>query len=135
LDGAYITTLPGKRRDLFYSRSAEPAVIAWDEAHKDVMTGSQASLAITQLTLPPLLNWSSRITSPVLMVNGQQDAPFCNVDVSCLNDLVLTMAEKPYFAGARSFGAKVIPDTGHDLPLHPSAGVSFAAINSWLTSG
>jgi pimeloyl-ACP methyl ester carboxylesterase len=110
-------------------------VIAWDEAHKDVMTGSQASGAIAELTKPPLLNWSNRISSPVLMVNGQQDAPFCNVDVSCLNDQVLTAAERPYFTGARSFSAKVIPDTGHNLPLHPSAGASFAVIDRWLTSG
>jgi pimeloyl-ACP methyl ester carboxylesterase len=135
LDGAYITTLPGKRDELFYSASAESPVIAWDEAHKDVMTGSQASEAIAALTQPPLLNWSNRITARVLMVNGQQDAPFCNVDVSCLNDQTLTAAEMTYFTGARSFNAKVVPDTGHDLPLHPSAASSFAIINTWLTSG
>ena len=134
LDGAYLTTLPGKRKELFYSASAEPDVIAWDEAHKDVMTASQASPAIYQLTLPPLLNWSNQITAPVLMVVGQQDAPFCNVDVSCAGDLMLTAAELPYFTGASSFTARTVPDTGHDLPLHPSAGTSFAMIDSWLGS-
>ena len=134
LDGAYVTTRPGKRAELFYSASAEPAVISWDEGHKDVMTASQASQAIYQLSLPPLLNWSNQISAPVLLVNGQQDAPFCNIDVSCLNDAILTAAEMPYFAGAASFSARVVPDTGHDLPLHPSAGTSFGIINSWLSS-
>jgi pimeloyl-ACP methyl ester carboxylesterase len=132
LAGAYVTTLPGKRADLFYSASAEPDVIAWDEAHKDVMTASQASQAIYQLSLPPLLNWSNRIQAPVLMVNGQQDAPFCNVDVSCASDAVLTMAELAYFTGAESFAARIVPDTGHDLPLHPSAGASFDIVNNWI---
>jgi pimeloyl-ACP methyl ester carboxylesterase len=134
LAGVYVTTLPGRRAGLFYSASAEPDVIAWDEGHKDVMTASQASQAIYQLTLPPLLNWSNRITAPVLLVNGQQDAPFCNVDVSCLSDAVLTMAEMPYFTAARSFAARTVPDTGHNLPLHPSAGTSFGIINTWLTT-
>jgi hypothetical protein len=26
-----------------------------------------------------------------------------------------------------------VPCTGHDIALHPSADVSFAAINAWLT--
>jgi len=134
LDGGYFTTWPGRRAGLFYSASAEPDVIAWDEAHKDVMTGSQTSEAIVQLSLPPLLNWSNQISAPVLMVNGQQDAPFCNIDVSCLSDTVLTLAEMAYFTGAESFIARTIPDTGHDLPLHPSAGMSFGIINTWLTS-
>jgi pimeloyl-ACP methyl ester carboxylesterase len=132
LDGAYLTTLPGRRADLFYAPSADRDVIAWDEAHKDVMTGSQASGAIAALTLPPLLNFSSHITAPVLVVTGQQDAPFCNVDVSCKNDVVLAAAESMYFTGAESFTARTIPDTGHNLPLHPSAGVSFGVIDSWL---
>jgi Serine aminopeptidase, S33 len=133
-DGAYITTLPDKRAGLFYSASAEPDVIAYDEAHKDVMTLSQTRQAITQLTLPPLFNRSNQIIAPVLMVVGQQDAPFCNVDVSCASDMVLSAAELPYFTGAARFAARTVPDTGHDLPLHPSAGASFDIINDWLTT-
>lgn len=131
-DGAYLTTLPGRRRDLFYSGTAEPAVIAWDEAHKDVMTGSQTREAIVQLTLPALLNRSNGITAPVLLVNGRLDAPFCNVDVSCRSDAELAAAESPYYARAAGFSARTVPDTGHDLPLHPSAGSSFAIIDAWL---
>jgi pimeloyl-ACP methyl ester carboxylesterase len=131
-DGGYVTTRPGTRRDLFYSATADPAVIAYDEAHKDVMTLSQASEAIAELSELPLLNRSSAITRPVLLVNGQLDAPFCGVDVSCANDLVLTAAELPYYTGARSFTARVIAGTGHDLPLHPSAGESFGVIDGWL---
>jgi pimeloyl-ACP methyl ester carboxylesterase len=131
-DGGYVTTLPGKRRDLFYSASASPAVVAYDEGHKDVMTLSQTSQAIAALTQPPLLNRSTAVNRPVLLVNGELDAPFCGVDVSCANDAALYMAERPYYIGARSFTARVIPGTGHNLPLHPSAGQSFGVIDGWL---
>ena len=132
LDGGYLTTLPGRRAPLFYSASADPAVVAYDEAHKDVMTASQASEAIASLVVPAGLNISNQITVPVLLVDGQEDAAFCNVDVSCASDAVLQSEEAPYFTGAASFTARTIPNTGHDLPLHPSAAVSFAVINDWL---
>jgi pimeloyl-ACP methyl ester carboxylesterase len=134
LDGGYLTTLPGKRAGLFYSPSADPAVIAYDEAHKDVMTGSQTAEAIVELTLPAGLNVSNQIAAPVLMVVGQQDAPFCGVDVSCVSDATLRAHEAPYFTGAQSFTVNVIPNTGHDLPLHPSAGQSFDMISDWLVA-
>jgi pimeloyl-ACP methyl ester carboxylesterase len=134
VQGAYLTTLPGRRASLFYSSSADPAVIGYDEAHKDVMTGSQTSEAILALTLRPGLNMSNQIIAPVLLVNGQLDAPFCNVDVSCASDAILRAAEAPYYTDARSFTARTIPDTGHDLPLHPSAGLSFGVIDAWLES-
>ena len=132
LDGGYLTTIPGRRAALFYSASADPSVIAYDEAHKDVMTGSQTAQAITALTIPAGLNLSNQITEPVLMVDGQEDAPFCNIDVSCASDAVLQSREAPYFTGAQSFTARTIPNTGHDLPLHPSAELSFDVINEWL---
>jgi pimeloyl-ACP methyl ester carboxylesterase len=131
-DGGYVTTLPGQRRPLFYSRSADPDVIAYDEAHKDVMTLSQAEQAIVALTLPPLLNRSRNVTRPVLLVNGVLDLPFCGVDVPCTSDGVLRAYEAPYYTGAPSFAARVVPGTGHNLPLHPSAATSFGFIDSWL---
>lgn len=112
---------------------ADPAVISYDEAHKDV-TGSQTYQAITALSLPPGPNVFDRITEPLPLVVGQQDAPFCNVDVSCANDEVLRAHEAPYFTAARSFTVRTTPDTGHDLPLHPSAGASFGVISAWLES-
>jgi pimeloyl-ACP methyl ester carboxylesterase len=131
-DGGYVTTQPGKRRDLFYSSTASSAVVAYDEGHKDVMTLSQTSQAIAALTQLPLLNRSTAVTRPVLLVNGTLDAPFCGVDVSCASDLTLYAAEMPYYIGARSFTARVIPETGHNLPLHPSAPDSFRIIDDWL---
>jgi pimeloyl-ACP methyl ester carboxylesterase len=131
-DGGYVTTRPGQRRPLFYSDSADPDVIAYDEAHKDVMTLSQAEQAIVALTLPALLNRSRKVTRPVLLVNGVLDAPFCGVDVPCTSDGVLRAYEAPYYTGAPSFTVRVVPDTGHDLPLHPSAATSFGYIDTWL---
>jgi pimeloyl-ACP methyl ester carboxylesterase len=131
-DGIYVTTRPGQRRPLFYSSTADADVIAYDEAHKDVMNLSQTEQAVVALTTPFLLNRSRQVTRPVLLVNGQLDAPFCNVDVPCWNDSVLRTYEAPYYTGAPSFTARVVAATGHDLPLHPSAATSFAIIDSWL---
>jgi alpha-beta hydrolase superfamily lysophospholipase len=134
LDGGYVTTRPGERARLFYSAAADPDVIAYDEAHKDVMTLAQTRQAIVALTLLPPLNRSTRVTRPVLLVNGVLDAPFCNVDVPCTSDAVLATREGPYYAGAPSFTARVVAGTGHDLPLHPSADVSFGVIDGWLAA-
>lgn len=131
-DPDYLTTLPGKRSLFFYSAIADPAVIAYDEAHKDMMTTTVASEAITAHSAPVALNISNSITAPVLMVVGRLDYPFCNVDMSCASDSLVKAFETPYFTSAKSFTAKTIPDTGHNLPLHPTAGSSFNAINLWL---
>jgi pimeloyl-ACP methyl ester carboxylesterase len=134
LDGLYMTTIPGRRAGMFYSADADKSVIAYDEAHKDVMTTAEAAGAILQLTLIPPLNVSDLITAPVLMIDGRQDAAFCGVDVDCRTDAALRAHEAPYFAGSSGFTAETVPDTGHDLALHPSAGTSFAMISSWITS-
>jgi pimeloyl-ACP methyl ester carboxylesterase len=132
LDVGYLTTLPGQRGPLFYSSSADPAVIASDEANKDVMTDAQTVGAITSLTLPPPLNIADQITAPVLLIVGKKDLPFCNVDVDCTDDARLRAHELPYFARSAGLTTRTVPDTGHDLALHPSAGQSFAAISGWM---
>jgi pimeloyl-ACP methyl ester carboxylesterase len=134
LDLGYVTTIPGKRSSLFYSSSASPSVISYDEAHKDVMSTTVAAGAIVALSKPPLLNTSNLITQPVLMVLGKLDSPFCNVDVSCATDASVQAYEAPYFTNAQTFTARTVADTGHNLPLHPSANVSFGIIDQWISS-
>ena len=134
LDIGYLTTQPGKRGPSFYSSSADPAVIAYDEAHKDIVSSTEAGTALSQLVLPPALNSAQHITVPVLTIVGNQDT-LCGtalVGVDCSSSATVDAYERPYFSGTPSYTAVVVPDTGHNLPLHPSRSSSFSTINQWI---
>jgi pimeloyl-ACP methyl ester carboxylesterase len=134
LDPLYLTTPPGKRKQIFYSSSAEPGVIAYDEAHKAIISGGEAPVVIGQILLPPALNSSKDVKVPVLTIAGDQDVlcGFLGIGAQCTSTESIYNYEKPFYPKAPNFTAKLIPDTGHDLPLHPSADESFAAIDSWI---
>jgi pimeloyl-ACP methyl ester carboxylesterase len=136
LDLGYLTTEPGVRGRLFYSSSANPAVVAYDEAHKDLLPAAALATLGTTFALPPPLNASDRITAPVLLVDGQEDAIFCTLPAAldCANNTSLRDFEAPDYAAAASLSAAVVPSTGHDLALHPSANTSFSDINTWINS-
>ena len=134
LDLGYLTTIPGDRAADFYSSSADPAVIAYDEAHKDVVPATDLATLATTWALPPGLNLSDWITAPVLVVVGAQDAIFCADPpvLDCGAPAQLLANEAPYYARAASLTVYSIPDTGHDVALHPTADQSFALINGWI---
>jgi len=134
LDPGYITTTPGTRKQLFYSSSADPAVIVYDEAHKDVAPLTGLATLATTWYLPPLLNASNGVRVPVLVVLGQEDSLFCGLPslLTCNNDSQLRSFEAPYYTSAPSLTAITVPKTAHDIALHPSANQSFAQINSWI---
>jgi len=136
LDPGYLTTMPGTRDAAFYSSSADPAVIAYDEAHKDVVPATDLATLATTWALPPWLNVSDDITAPVLVVIGAQDAIFCADPpvLDCSDPAAVLATERPYYASAPSLNVDVVPATGHDIALHPSAGESFAEISQWIAS-
>lgn len=138
LDLGYITTEPGTRAADFYdTATADPSVIAYDEAHKDMVTSTGLGAAIAAVAVPAPLNISQGVTAPVLIAIGQEDAIFCNADPitpDCHSDASVRSFEAMYFTAAPSVSAVTIPDTAHDLTLHPSADQSFAAINAWIES-
>lgn len=132
-DLTYLTSLPDRRGSTFYDPvTADPAVIAYDEAHKDVATTGELLSSITELETPAVLNTTRDITASVLVVMGQTDNIFCNFTVDCSQASSVAAAEQPYYASAAHFEALTIPQTAHNLTLHPSAGQSFAAINAWI---
>lgn len=134
LDPLYLTSIPGKRKDAFYYTSADPNVIAYDDAHKNIVSTTAVSGAVAQLLLPPALNKSSQVTAPVLTMVGDHDilcgTPIINPD--CKDAYSVKAHEQPYFTKSRDYSAAIVPNTGHNLPLHPSADQSFSTINQWI---
>jgi pimeloyl-ACP methyl ester carboxylesterase len=134
LDTGYLTTIPGDRAGDFYSASADPAVVSYDEAHKDVVAVTDLATLATTWALPPGLNTSDSITAPVLVLIGEQDAIFCADPpaADCGQPAELLATEAPYFRNAASLTVDSIEGTGHDVALHPTADQSFGLINDWI---
>jgi pimeloyl-ACP methyl ester carboxylesterase len=132
----YLTTIPGYRSKDFYSSSADPAVVSYDEAHKDVVPVSDLASLATTWALPAGSNAADRITAPVLIVIGQQDAIFCADPpvLDCSVPAAVLASELPFYASAASVAVDIVAGAGHDIALHPSADQSFAQINQWVTS-
>jgi pimeloyl-ACP methyl ester carboxylesterase len=132
LDPGYLTTVPGARQSLFYSASADPAVIADDEAHKDILSSTEFSLGLTDFLTPGGLNIAAQVTVPVLGMAGELDALICGLTLDCTNAAAVQANEEAYYLAAPSVSTVVVANTGHDLNLHPSISSSFATINQWL---
>jgi len=136
IDPGYLTTIPGKRATAFYSASADPNVIAYDDAHKNIVSGTEAVPIVAEILEPAALNISQRITAPVLTIVGDQDI-LCGpvlIGVDCSSSASVQAYETPYYPRAANYQAIVVPNTGHNLPLHPSANQSFTSINQWIKS-
>jgi len=134
-DPGYLTTVPNSRGSLFYdSSTANPAVISYDEAHKDVVSATYFGLGLTEFEVPAGLNIAAGVTVPVLTISGQEDAITCGLTLDCTNSAQVASNEAAYYTGAPSLTTDTVPDTGHDINLHPSAPSSFATINNWIQS-
>jgi pimeloyl-ACP methyl ester carboxylesterase len=131
-DPGYLTSKPGSRGPLYYYHGA-PSVIAYDEASKTVVSGTEFSTALAAFYVAPPANISDSVTAPVLIIDGQEDFIFCfGGPVDCRNRAAIYRNEAPYFAYAASLTVESVPRTGHDLALNRSADRSFAMINDWI---
>lgn len=136
LDGGYLTTRPGTRGAGFHAPTSDPAVVAYDEDHKDVVSLTGLLQFLSARGVPAGDNISNLVTMPVLVVNGQQDAIFCYQPLvfDCSNAAVVTANEAPFYTNSPSFTVVTVPESGHDLTLHRSAQDSFDIISGWLAS-
>ena len=135
-DPGYLTTLPGTRASSFYdTATADPGIIAYDEAHKDAISGTELAAGVSESELPAATNPSRLVTAPVLVLDGQQDGIFCGLTVNCTDPSALLAEETPFYASTPRLAVATVPGTGHDVALHPSAAQSFAVIDQWLASG
>ena len=132
-DPGYATSVPGTRGPVFYDTgAADPAVIAYDESHKDVTSSTQRAQGQAQRTMPVASNLTQQVRVPVLIIAGQRDRLYCGLALDCTDTGAVRAFETPYYGHARRVTVATEPDTGHDLALHPSAAKSFQKIDEWL---
>jgi hypothetical protein len=122
----YLTTVPGGNEPSYYKPNADPAVMAYDEAHKQTMTDGE------DLTIPTGVLDTLGITAPVLSMVGQYDVEFCGPVRDCSNPLSLMSLEPTFYPAAKSFQLKVVPDAAHNLNLQRNAQTTFGDITSWV---
>jgi pimeloyl-ACP methyl ester carboxylesterase len=123
-DGGYLTTVPGRREDMFYwAAELDPRVPAFDERTKS---------SVTQRELDEVRRASGdagrHLDIPVLCLAGEQDP--------------LEMSGNPRSAAATkrtadeispaNFEFTILPDMGHNLALQTNAHAAFQAMEQWL---
>lgn len=131
LDPGYLTTQPGTRGSDFYNMSvADPVVIATDESTKS--TGSAPLLATGDTAFLPTTSQAIRV--PVLLAVGQNDSSFCDATLaqSCDSSASVLAREASDYSAAACLDAYVLPNSGHDINLHPNAAQWFAYANDWM---
>jgi pimeloyl-ACP methyl ester carboxylesterase len=128
LDSGYLTTRPGNRATHFYHEpSADPEVIALDEATKQTMSIGEIS------TDAPSLVTSLAVQAPVLAVLGDHDALSCNV-ITCSSPASPWNLEGLLYVSAASFQQLTVLDSGHDINLHPNAHVFYSRAAEWVST-
>lgn len=125
----YLTTRDGCRADVFFdAASADPEVVAEDEARKGTLTpGEVVGTPMAGVGAWPV----ARIRARSLVAVGDRDALFCAPAETCSSSAALAAAERPRWARAK-LTALVQPASGHDLNLHRNAPSLFAAVVRWL---
>jgi pimeloyl-ACP methyl ester carboxylesterase len=133
-DPGYLTTTPGSRTGLFYyAPTADPAVIAQDEALKDTITNAEVNTALPLVTGVSAQSPTQGIDVPVMIAMGQFDNLVCGGPdgMTCTPTALLNL-EQPYFPNAPSIGVTVVGNTGHMLSQHPSAPATHALLLVWI---
>lgn len=129
-DPTYFTTVPGVRDEFFYSAAANPAVVAYDEHVKSVISGGQVATGGPKLL--PVLGDGADVEMPVLVVMGKRDAIFCDRLVLSCTEGSIRATESTFYRDAESLTVEVVPRAGHNLALHPSVSRSQDTIASWV---
>ncbi len=134
LDNGWLTSRPGVRGTSFHSPSSDPDVVAYDETQKDLVSLTGLLNFLGQRNTPVDTNLSNQIDVPVLSITGQQDAIFCYDPgtFNCADVPAVTTNEAPFYVNAASLNVATVPDSGHDLTLHPSAPDSYQIISQWI---
>lgn len=125
-----LSTPPGARLKYFYATGDyDPAVLAKDEATKDVLTAGE----LISFPLPIAGPQTALIRVPVLLANGSKDAIFYCGLTPCATEASVRATEASHFPLATSFDAYVLPGSGHDLTLAANRESFFATAQHWIS--
>jgi pimeloyl-ACP methyl ester carboxylesterase len=128
----YLTYASGTRPQFYYQPTAEPNVIAVDDAHRDTVGIRELDDSAQFFQGPADQAPSQRITVPVLLLVGDQDRLFCAPDAfNCADPASIRQFESSYYPPEAHLRVVVIPRTGHNLNLHYTAPVTFAVAQAW----
>jgi pimeloyl-ACP methyl ester carboxylesterase len=133
LDQGYLTTLPGTRARLFLSSpDVDPAVIAADEARKDVVPGPDLITGLPVVTSTATL----AINVPVLDIVGSNDYTTCGLSskgviFDCSSGTKVATQDAPYYSPAARLHACVIPGSGHSVNLAVNHRLAAADAVAW----
>jgi hypothetical protein len=104
-------------------------VVAVDKRTKDVLSSAEPLDGNLLVVLAP---YSAAVAEPVMIAIGQYDRFFCPPsEIDCSSPEALLATEGANYAGARCVDAVVMPNTGHDLAIQPSAPVSQSTVVAW----
>ncbi|HEX3568450.1 MAG TPA: alpha/beta fold hydrolase [Candidatus Saccharimonadales bacterium] len=133
-DPTYVTTTTAGRQ-VFYGGTFDQNVVSYDDAHKDAVPVSEITDLKNDLNLDvPGVGYATQVHVPVLVIVGQDDQIVCGLTLDCNSQTAVQNNEALYYTATPSLTTEVVPDTGHDLALHPSANTSFSDINMWIQS-
>jgi hypothetical protein len=102
----------------FNIADSDPAVIASDEARKDVLPGPELGTALPIVTM----NDTLAIKVPVLDILGGEDFTTCGASTTgsafnCSSGAAVVAQERPFYSPEAHLHACVVPGSGHDLSL------------------
>lgn len=129
LDPGYLTTLAGTRYALHQPGPNIPAVVAFDETHKDVAAPTEL---VDAALIGVVTTYSRLIDVPVLTAIASGDPTFCGLlATDCGSSASYLNAEAPYYAPAAHLESYVLPGYGHALNYAPNAPDLHAAVAGW----
>lgn len=129
LDPGYLTTMPGTRYSLHQPGPNIPAVVAFDEATKDVAAPTEL---LDAALLGVVTTYSRLVDVPVLTAIASGDPTFCGVlATDCGSAATYLRAEAPFYAPAAHLETYVLPGYGHALNYAPNAPDLHAAVAAW----
>jgi pimeloyl-ACP methyl ester carboxylesterase len=133
LDQSYLTTAPGTRASLYHSSpDVDPAVIAADEAKKDVVPVTDLTSGLPVVTSAATL----AINVPVLDIVGSNDFTTCGLSsqgivFDCSSGAKIATQDAPFYSPAARLHACVIPGSGHSVNLAVNHRLAAADAVAW----
>jgi pimeloyl-ACP methyl ester carboxylesterase len=135
LDDGYLTTQPGTRSAFYAAATADPHVVALDEATKGTVTTAESATEQSILMQPPDQALSQQVTVPVLVIDGQDDGIYCQgVTVFTCDPASVLAYESQFYPPQAHLQVAIIPDTGHVLALSTTAPLTDAIMLRWARS-